>query len=524
MTTGAGFSVPLITWMYQGAVAASGSMYVYQTGTTTLVSIYADAGLTTPLSNPVNLDSNGQAVFYVSGQTNLRLDGYTGLAGAGTLIKSIDPVYPVGTASGFTTEATLASATTTDLGTASSSLIDITGTTTITGFGSSASLSAPLFFLRFSGSLTLTYDATKLILPWQTNIITAAGDTCVAQYLGSGNWKVLSYNPISGLPTGFKNAIINGSFRKWDYATTYTLTNSVAYGSANRWAVVGPNSAGIFNRDTSITAGLGFQYNAKLGRNSSSASTTAIAMAQALESINSIPMAGQTVTLSYYAKAGANYSSSGSSLSVKLSTGTGTDQSAANLVAGSWTSAANAISATDTLTTSWQRFAHTVTLGSSITQLGVQFGYTPSGTAGSDDNIYITGIQLELGQFATAFEQRSFGIENLLCARYLPVWISDSTNYNIGSCDFASSTVLLGHLNLAVPARVDATGIVVSGTGIIAGGVAGTVFTSTAIAFGNASNVFMKLSITTSGGTGGQGGQLYLNASGAYIYATGCEL
>lgn len=96
MTTGTGFAVPLFTWFYQGAVAANGSVYVYQTGTTTPVSIYADSGLITPLSNPLNLDANGQCSFYVSGAVNLRMDGYTGLAGAGALIKSIDPVYPIG--------------------------------------------------------------------------------------------------------------------------------------------------------------------------------------------------------------------------------------------------------------------------------------------------------------------------------------------------------------------------------------------------------------------------------------------
>jgi hypothetical protein len=52
--------------------------------------------------------------------------------------------------------------------------------------------------LRFSGALTLTYNATSLILPGAANITTAAGDTLEAVSLGSGNWVVTVYQ--SALP------------------------------------------------------------------------------------------------------------------------------------------------------------------------------------------------------------------------------------------------------------------------------------------------------------------------------------
>lgn len=95
----AGFSVPQITFFYNGQVAAAGSVYVYQTGTTTPVTPYADAGLTTPLTNPINLDSNGQALFYVNGLVNLKLVAFNGLNGTGILIETVDPVFPINTGS-----------------------------------------------------------------------------------------------------------------------------------------------------------------------------------------------------------------------------------------------------------------------------------------------------------------------------------------------------------------------------------------------------------------------------------------
>lgn len=95
------------------------------------------------------------------------------------------------------TEVNVASATTTTLP-VTSNVIQITGTTTITAFGSTASATYPLYFIRFSGALTLTHNGTSLILPGSANIATANGDTAVLQYLGSGNWKCLSYNKVSG--------------------------------------------------------------------------------------------------------------------------------------------------------------------------------------------------------------------------------------------------------------------------------------------------------------------------------------
>lgn len=99
----AGFSVPIFSALNLGQVVAGGSVNVYQTGTTTPVTLYADGGLVTPITNPVTLDQNGEAVFYVSGSVNLRTDYYTA---AGGFIKSIDPVYVTNSLTGLTATAT----------------------------------------------------------------------------------------------------------------------------------------------------------------------------------------------------------------------------------------------------------------------------------------------------------------------------------------------------------------------------------------------------------------------------------
>lgn len=84
-----------------------------------------------------------------------------------------------------------------NLGAAASPNVRITGTTTITSFGTSA---AGVFReVRMAGALTLTHNGTSLILPGAANIVTAAGDTLRALSLGSGNWVITSYMRAAGL-------------------------------------------------------------------------------------------------------------------------------------------------------------------------------------------------------------------------------------------------------------------------------------------------------------------------------------
>lgn len=92
---------------------------------------------------------------------------------------------------------TIASGTTTDLGSLPQPYINITGTTTINGFGS-AMPKGTMKVVKFAGILQLTYNGTSMILPTAANITTAAGDTAVVVHEGSGNYRVVSYQRASG--------------------------------------------------------------------------------------------------------------------------------------------------------------------------------------------------------------------------------------------------------------------------------------------------------------------------------------
>lgn len=97
----------------------------------------------------------------------------------------------------FTTSSNIASATTTNLATATGVVVNITGTTTITGLGTVQS--GALRVLVFAGILTFTHNGTSLILPGAANITTAAGDVAAMVSLGSGNWKCIAYQAAGGI-------------------------------------------------------------------------------------------------------------------------------------------------------------------------------------------------------------------------------------------------------------------------------------------------------------------------------------
>lgn len=88
----------------------------------------------------------------------------------------------------------LPSAATVPLGAYGGSCFRITGTTTITSFGALPHVRpGQVFFVVFAGALTLTYNATRLILQGGSSIPTSAGDSLIALYEGGGNWRVLRY-------------------------------------------------------------------------------------------------------------------------------------------------------------------------------------------------------------------------------------------------------------------------------------------------------------------------------------------
>jgi hypothetical protein len=220
-----------------------------------------------------------------------------------------------------------------------------------------------------------------------------------------------------------RNGLINGGMDIWQRGTTSaSITTSLVY-TSDRWVgLSGASTATVVSRQTtSDTTNLpNVQYCARVQRTAGQTGTSVIQLAQSMESVNSVPFAGKAVTLSFYARAGANYSAASSALNVLMLTGTGTDQQ----VLVGYTGSVSAISSTATLTTTWQRFSFTATLATNTSEIGLDLYYTPVGTAGANDYFEVTGIQLELGSVATNFSRAGGNIQGELaaCRYYYRRW------------------------------------------------------------------------------------------------------
>jgi hypothetical protein len=140
-----------------------------------------------------------------------------------------------------------------------------------------------------------------------------------------------------------------------------------------------------------------------------------LTFSQALESQDSIKFRGKKLTLSFYARGGAEFVADNSTLVSKIVTGKGTDQKVL-----AFTASADGVSQNNTLTTSWQKFTCTTTaaIASDITQIGVSFAFTHAGSGTTTNYFEITQVQLCAGDVALPFMPKSFEEELRACQRY----------------------------------------------------------------------------------------------------------
>jgi len=136
----------------------------------------------------------------------------------------------------FAKGADIASATTTDIGAATGNYINVTGTTTITGLGTIQAGTQRI--VNFTGILTLTYNATSLILPTSANIITAVGDSAEFVSLGSGNWRCVNYLRANGTPLNNSPVYIGSAYG--------TISGGVLTVQRQNLGTLARSSSGVF--------------------------------------------------------------------------------------------------------------------------------------------------------------------------------------------------------------------------------------------------------------------------------------
>ena len=259
----------------------------------------------------------------------------------------------------------------------------------------------------------------------------------------SGIITATAFVPTSQTALTHRNRIINGAMQVWQRGTTI---NSQGNGqndyTADRWAI-GHNNSHMAAVTRATGPANDFIYCARIQRDSGNSQTDQMRFHTALETLDVRSLRNKILTISYYARKGANYSEANSKITgVRIATGENTDGDPNAYSGGNWTNSTTILTGTPTLTTSWQRFTHTTSaVSTSANSMIIEFRHTPVGTAGADDYYEITGIQLEIGSVATPFEHRTFQEEELRCQRYF--WKLPSTIYggvygsSYGFCNFS---------------------------------------------------------------------------------------
>jgi hypothetical protein len=334
---------------------------------------------------------------------------------------------------------------------------------------------------------------------WPMKVTYANGDVYSASDVNdtNGTINLLTSSTLS-LAAG-KNGIINGGFDIWQRGTTGTAQSGTAgqgY-NADRWQnYSGSNAITVSRQATGDSTNLpNIQYCGRIQRNSGQTSLNAINLVQNFESSNSIPFAGKTVVLSFYARKGANFSSTSNLLGATLWSGTGSDQS---ILAG-YTGQAAVISQNSTLTSTWQRFTYSATVGATATQLGLVINYTPTGTASTNDYFEITGVQLEFGATATTFSRAGGTIQGELAACQRYYWRNSTTSGTYGLGVATSTTASRYVINFPVSMRVSPTSLEY-GTGVNATDMATYNYAFTALTLNSPTLVCTRLDGTVSSG------------------------
>lgn len=247
-------------------------------------------------------------------------------------------------------------------------------------------------------------------------------------------------------PTGQINRLINGQFAINQRAPTTNADDTYAH---DRWYAL--TQTGTIAVSTVNNAENGTPFMARLTQ--SQAVAQRMGYAQIIEGINCRDLRGKTVTFRF----GRTRLSTSANIRIAVLEWTGTQDAVTSDVVLDWTSgtytAGNFFLASNltvsgvvqqalTANTLTDGSSVTVTLGSSFNNL-IVFAWT-EGTVAQNVTLDLAKAQIENGSFATAFEQRSYGLELSLCQRYY-VRIKPTGSSDVLCVGFNGSTGLTNY-------------------------------------------------------------------------------
>jgi len=383
-------------------------------------------------------------------------------------------------------------------------------------------------FAAQNGKVSLYYDGSEKIETTSTGVEV------------TGNITVNGENyPTSGSLSN-RNKVINGSMQVAQRGTSTSSVTSSGYHAADRFAA-DLNAVGTWTFSQSTTSPDEFANSFKLfctGAKASPDAGTVLIVNQRVEGFNLQSLkkgtsAAESVTLSFWVRSSKtgtyiaelrdNDNSRAISKTYSISsantwehktltfpgdtTGAFDNDNGLSLYINWWLAAGSNFTS-GTLSTSW----------ASITNANRAVGVV--NLADNEDNDwYITGVQLEVGEKATPFEHRSFGDELARCQRYYQRITAQTVNARLaiggnGSVAQCFPTAYLPTTMRAQPSVSYSAASDFTNEGIAGGGTQ----TVTSISFNAASSHAVTIQSQASGGnTSGTGAQVLSNNTNAHL-------
>jgi len=272
---------------------------------------------------------------------------------------------------------------------------------------------------------------------------------------------------------GFRNKIINGSFEFWQRGTARTYLNAGSY-LADRWTIRQYQNGSHQRTTVTPVTGMQTRYALKVGSSTTAenAGGTRMYADTALESGDSIPLRGKTVTLSFWIRFSSATATSSTATPYGNFTGTvnwNTSTTDAAMGTTGYDGGSSTTITNGSLPTTWTKYTVSGTISSSANNVGVEFGFAGLGSTAVADTVWyeVTQVQLEVGSVATPFEQRPMQTELALCQRYFQksyqTTVTAGTVTDAGQYAFYGTSnmyvLMLGTIQLRVPMRVIPTTI-----------------------------------------------------------------
>ena len=213
------FMMPKFTSLLDGGgVNSGGSVYTYKAGTTTQLTTYSDVGLTSKNTNPVVLDTNGQASIYYGGPFKVVICDANGVQ-----LQTIDNLY---------------------------------------GWGGGTAVAFPASsegkVLTWTGGVLTNSSFT--LSQYGTSAASSASNAALSASAASTSATNASVSAASASNYANQAAVVSGNIPAWSEGTTYNYPNVVAYTDGNTYRCIGSGVIGQIPSQSASWVALNVPY------------------------------------------------------------------------------------------------------------------------------------------------------------------------------------------------------------------------------------------------------------------------